>query len=167
MFRVVTRAVGSGLLALAIGTAGLAMTADPAAAAAQPSHQSQHTPAWNPDDDYLGSTIRAHEGLRAFATPATTPSGPQGIDVSHFQGAVNWSLAAGSGVQFAYMKATEGTTFVDPQFSSNYSGSAAAGLLRGAYHFAHPDSSSGITQAQFFAANGGGWSASEIGRAHV
>ncbi|TCD69510.1 hypothetical protein EIP91_007440 [Steccherinum ochraceum] len=83
---------------------------------------------------------------------------PSGIDVSHFQGAVNFNTAKANGVVFTYIKATEGTTFIDPEFSANYVAATNAGLLRGGYHFAHPDTSSGATQANFFLAHGGGWS---------
>jgi GH25 family lysozyme M1 (1,4-beta-N-acetylmuramidase) len=48
--------------------------------------------------------------------------------------------------------------FTDKTFSSKYSGAASAGIIRGAYHFAHPNKGSGAAQAQFFLANGGGWS---------
>lgn len=56
------------------------------------------------------------------------------------------------------VKATEGTTFIDASFSSHYNGATSAGLIRGGYHFAHPDSSTGAAQATFFLAHGGGWS---------
>ncbi|KAJ7359697.1 glycoside hydrolase family 25 protein [Mycena albidolilacea] len=84
---------------------------------------------------------------------------PQGIDVSHFQATVDWASVKAAGVSFVYIKATEGTTFQDPTFSSKYSGATTAGLIRGGYHFAHPDTSSGATQAKYFLAHGGGWSA--------
>jgi GH25 family lysozyme M1 (1,4-beta-N-acetylmuramidase) len=107
----------------------------------------------------MGSTVQAHErtGARALASPAVAAGGAQGLDVSHYQGAVDWTSVASNGATFAYMKATEGTTYTDPQFATNYAGSANAGLIRGAYHFALPDSSSGSAQAAFFLANGGGW----------
>ncbi|TBU22183.1 N,O-diacetylmuramidase [Dichomitus squalens] len=100
-----------------------------------------------------------------FTTVATAPAkraAPQGIDVSHFQGVVDFAAAAANGVSFAYIKATEGTTFVDPDFSANYNGATTAGLIRGGYHFAHPDTSSGATQAEYFLAHGGGWSSDGI-----
>jgi len=157
VFRGLARAVGGSLLVVAMGTAGLVLAGGAADATQSTPHQAA---TWNPANDYMGSTIKAHESqARAMVVPATTPTGPQGIDVSHWQNTVNWPQVAASGVQFAYMKATEGVGYVDPMFSTNYSGSAAAGLLRGAYHFAHPDSSSGIAQAQYFAANGGSWAA--------
>lgn len=59
----------------------------------------------------------------------------QGIDVSHFQGTVDWRQVAQAGMSFAFAKATEGITYLDPQFTNNWSGIQAAGLLRGAYHF--------------------------------
>ncbi|WP_370935524.1 GH25 family lysozyme [Amycolatopsis sp. cg13] len=88
-----------------------------------------------------------------MAAGVTTP----GMDVSHYQGTVDWGAAAGNGAKFAYMKATESTTYVDPQFATNYAGSANAGILRGAYHFGLPDTSTGAAQAQFFLSHGGGW----------
>ncbi|KAJ7109630.1 glycoside hydrolase family 25 protein [Mycena crocata] len=82
---------------------------------------------------------------------------PKGIDVSHFQATVNWATVKSNGISFVYMKATEGTTFKDPTFSSKYEGATNVGIIRGGYHFAHPDTSSGAAQAKFFLANGGGW----------
>ncbi|CAL1699769.1 unnamed protein product [Somion occarium] len=99
-----------------------------------------------------------------FAVPHTLQkrAAPLGIDISHFQGAVNFNIAKANGISFVYIKATEGTTFIDPQFSTNYIAATNAGLIRGAYHFAHPDSSSGATQANYFLAHGGGWSSDGI-----
>jgi len=54
-----------------------------------------------------------------------------------------------SGKSFAFMKATEGTTYKDPTFKTNWANAKAAGLIRGAYHFAHPGTSA-TTQADFF-----------------
>ena len=64
-----------------------------------------------------------------------------------------------AGAQFAYVKASEGTAFVNPDFASQYDGAYQAGLIRGAYHFALPNQSSGAAQASYFVANGGGWTA--------
>jgi lysozyme len=59
----------------------------------------------------------------------------QGIDVSHFQGTVNWQEVKQAGMKFAIAKATEGQNTVDSQFKTNWQNIKAAGLLRGAYHF--------------------------------
>ncbi|KIP06352.1 glycoside hydrolase family 25 protein [Phlebiopsis gigantea 11061_1 CR5-6] len=99
----------------------------------------------------------------ASATPTLVKRGSiPGIDVSHYQGTINWSTVKANGVQWAYIKATEGTGYEDPEFSANYDGATTAGLIRGGYHFAHPDESSGATQATYFLAHGGGWSADGI-----
>jgi hypothetical protein len=45
--------------------------------------------------------------------------------------------------------------FKSDTFSNQYTGATNAGIIRGAYHFAHPDSSTGAAQANFFLANGG------------
>jgi lysozyme len=82
----------------------------------------------------------------------TTPSSSvqvRGIDVSHYQGTVNWPQVAGAGVAFAFVKATEGITTVDPMFNQNWSGVRAAGLLRGAYHFYEPGDDP-VQQAEHF-----------------
>jgi lysozyme len=58
----------------------------------------------------------------------------RGIDVSHYQGRIDWRAVSGDGIGFAYMKATEGATFVDHAFARNWSGAGEAGIVRGAYH---------------------------------
>jgi len=82
-----------------------------------------------------------------------------GVDVSHWQGSINWTSVRNAGIQWAYIKATEGTSYKDPQFNTNYPAAYYAGVIRGAYHFARPNVSSGATQADYFANNGGAWSA--------
>jgi lysozyme len=72
-----------------------------------------------------------------------------GIDVSHFQGTVNWPEVAGSGASFAFVKATQGITYVDPHFTVNWPAMKSAGLLRGAYHFYEP-ADDPHSQAQHF-----------------
>ena len=93
-----------------------------------------------------------------LVNPSFATNPPPGIDVSHYQGSINWSSVKAAGIQFAYIKATEGTTYTDPTFSANYTNAYYAGVIRGAYHFAQPGSSAGSTQADFFASHGGAWS---------
>jgi len=92
------------------------------------------------------------------ADAATT----DGIDVSHYQGGITWSSVASAGTQFAYIKATEGTSYKDSKFGTNYPAAYYAKVIRGAYHFALPDRSSGAAQADFFAKSGGAWSADNL-----
>ncbi|OCB86118.1 glycoside hydrolase family 25 protein [Sanghuangporus baumii] len=86
----------------------------------------------------------------------------EGIDISGYTTGVNFETVKANGIKFVYIKATEGTTFKSDLFSSQYTGATNAGLIRGAYHFARPDVSSGATQASYFASNGGGWSSDGI-----
>ena len=60
-----------------------------------------------------------------------------GIDVSKFQGDIDWNAVANSGVKFAWIKATEGGDRADERFQANWSGAKAAGVPRGAYHFVY------------------------------
>ncbi|KAF9219771.1 glycoside hydrolase family 25 protein [Gyrodon lividus] len=84
---------------------------------------------------------------------------PQGIDVSDYQPNVDWTTVVNNGISFVYIKATEGTC---RSSVLNTFGATDAGLIRGGYHFAHPDESTGATQASYFLAHGGGWSADGI-----
>jgi GH25 family lysozyme M1 (1,4-beta-N-acetylmuramidase) len=95
-------------------------------------------------------------GLSATGAAAATVSG---MDVASHQGNVDWNYWYGQGKRFAYVKATEGTTYRNPYFAQQYNGSYDVGMIRGAYHFALPNTSGGATQADFFVTNGGGWSA--------
>jgi lysozyme len=67
--------------------------------------------------------------------PALRPGESYGIDVSSYQGNIDWGLVARDDVRFAYIKATEGATLVDPDFARNWAAAARAGLARGAYHY--------------------------------
>ncbi|KAF8266536.1 putative N,O-diacetyl muramidase [Lactarius quietus] len=87
---------------------------------------------------------------------------PKGCDVSNWQGSLDWASIKSKGVEFAYIKATEGTTYIDPYFNRNYVGAKNNKIIRGAYHFAHPGTSTGAAQADYFLAHGGGWSADGI-----
>lgn len=72
-------------------------------------------------------------------TPANAQTYTLGVDVSHWQGTIDWNKVVDSGHVFAFHKATEGATFVDNKYTSNRSSAAAASIPFGAYHFARPD----------------------------
>lgn len=80
-----------------------------------------------------------------------------GIDVSHHQGHIDWSMVAQRDerqfpLSFAFIKATEGATFLDGNFYQNVDSARNAGLMCGAYHFFIP-STSAARQADFFIHN--------------
>lgn len=72
----------------------------------------------------------AAAGLVATATPAAAATVP-GIDVSRYQGTINWTSVRNAGIQFAFIKATEGTSYKDPNFNTNYVNAYNAGVIRG------------------------------------
>lgn len=58
-----------------------------------------------------------------------------GVDVSHWQGVMNWARAKKAGVEFAFIKASEGTSYKDDQWRANVSGCMVQGIPWGIYHF--------------------------------
>ncbi|MGH3494242.1 MAG: GH25 family lysozyme, partial [Sciscionella sp.] len=121
----------------------------------------------HPELDHLGSTVAAHEPVRSVdraqaqtytVRTQSAAATVAGMDVSGHQGSVDWHTAYGNGARFAYVKATEGTGYTSPDFGQQYNGSYHVGMIRGAYHFALPNVSSGAAQADYFVDHGGGWS---------
>lgn len=88
-------------------------------------------------------------------TPAPTPSAPpayrEGIDASHHQGPIAWRQVARAGIDFAYLKATEGTGFTDPDFADNRREATRAGIDVAGYHYFQL-CSDGAAQAEHFLA---------------
>ncbi|MFE3453730.1 GH25 family lysozyme [Nonomuraea sp. NPDC059194] len=95
-------------------------------------------------------------GLLAPAT-AHAADGVQGVDVSNWTGDIDWAKVRDGGGRFAFVQASEGVDYRNPRFEGQYGGAAAAGLIRGAYHFAQPHETDGAAQADFFVDNGGAW----------
>lgn len=100
--------------------------------------------------------LRRAKAVHYPACGITIPGGYSihGIDVSRYQYRIAWEEVKKMEVEtirmgFAFIKATEGTSFTDPQFRRNWSKAKDAGLVRGAYHFFIP-SRSGAAQAEHF-----------------
>ncbi|MFI1799259.1 lysozyme [Streptomyces sp. NPDC020379] len=139
----------TALLTLVVALPGTALAASPTPGGKRPAH---------PERDWLGSTVRRHEPQPGRTPPPSLTASVEGVDVSSHNGNVPWSTLWDSGNRFAYVKATEGTSYTNPYFAQQYDGSYDAGMIRGSYHFALPDNSSGAAQAAYFATHGGGWS---------
>ncbi|WP_341486541.1 GH25 family lysozyme [Pararhizobium sp. A13] len=58
-----------------------------------------------------------------------------GVDISRWQGEIDWARLRSQGANFAYIKATDGGDHLDPMFRKNWKRAKEAGLKRGAYHF--------------------------------
>ncbi|MFD3620540.1 lysozyme [Streptomyces sp. NPDC058676] len=135
--------------------AGLLLAALPLALTAQASAETAPSPARG--TAHMGMGVLAHDGRNGV--PADNRAAQaEGVDVSSHQGNVDWPTLWGSGVRWAYAKATEGTYYTNPYHAQQYNGSYNVGMIRGAYHFATPDTTTGATQADYFVDHGGGWS---------
>jgi GH25 family lysozyme M1 (1,4-beta-N-acetylmuramidase) len=92
-----------------------------------------------------GQSVAALFGVElAFAStglfrPADAPAFLEGVDVSRWQGAIDFTAVAASGKRFVLAKATEGIGFLDPTYATNRYGASGAGLAVAAYHYARPD----------------------------
>ena len=73
---------------------------------------------------------KPHDGVASAHTMKV-----QGIDVSAWQGDIDWARARTAGTNFAFIKATEGGDHLDPKFLENWEGAKNAGVARSAYHF--------------------------------
>ena len=77
-------------------------------------------------------------------------AGPQGIDVSRWQHGtpINWASVRADNIEFVFIKATEGAGYVNSYYASDFKQARAAGIFRGAYHFARPDPRPGDAAAE-------------------
>ena len=82
-----------------------------------------------PARPWVAKPSEASEAARSFEV--------HGIDVSKYQGDIDWEAARAGGVEFAWIKATEGGDNADEKFAQNWQGARLAGVPRGAYHFVY------------------------------
>lgn len=151
---------------LPLAAASAAPTASDRSAAVERSEAGAPVGGYHYAADHMGSGIAALTAAAGRSGAASRPNAPLvggvlGMDVSGYQHNVNWAAAYAAGARFAVVKATEGTTYTNAYFAQQYNGSASIGMIRGAYHFALPNTQagSGTAQADFFVDHGGGWSA--------
>src|SRR3954466_14515605 len=62
----------------------------------------------------------------------------KGIDVSVYQGTINWTAVKNDGVKYAVIRVSDGLNSIDSKFAANWSGAKTAGIKRGAYQFFRP-----------------------------
>ncbi|MCB2378602.1 glycoside hydrolase family 25 protein [Hymenobacter sp. BT635] len=82
-------------------------------------------------------------------TPLLSGYSVHGIDVSAYQGTIDWKTVAEHRVRFAFIKASEGITLRDQRFRRNWREAHRAGIYRGAYHYFQPNYD-GAQQANLF-----------------
>lgn len=87
-----------------------------------------------------------------YAIPPSSDTIYSGIDVSEYQGYINYNLVRNSGIDIVYIRSSEGTNFIDPYFRENYNNAKAAGLKVGFYHYVTSRSTAeAINEADYFA----------------
>jgi lysozyme len=96
-------------------------------------------------------------GTAALASTPLMANNLLGIDVSSYQGSINWSTVKANGVNYAFAKATEGNYYIDGDFVSNMNNGKNAGVQMGAYHFCRPDLNYPSTEANYFWSEAGGY----------
>lgn len=102
------------------------------------------------------ATMLAVTTVAVAAASSAGSASWRGPDVSSHQHAhhhpINWQKVRRSGARFAFVKATEGSSYTNPYFAHDYAAAARAGLIRAAYHFARPHRSlaSARDQADYF-----------------
>lgn len=102
---------------------------------------------------YGVSALYAATGL--FRSVTTTSGYKEGIDVSHWQGTIDWARVRASGRTFAIAKSTEGIGYKDSSYERNKAAALGQGLKFGAYHFARPGSNNPVVEADWFVNNSG------------
>ena len=97
--------------------------------------------------------LRRLSGAPSRTGRATAPVSLSGVDVADYQhpngAAINWTQVASAGYGFAFIKDSEGNYYVNPYYASDLAQAKAAGLYATGYHFAVPNVSDGVTQADY------------------
>ena len=115
---------------------------------------------WYNPDSSLKTTVNVKgqpiEQLLGQATKVSVmpTTEVRGIDVSNWQGNIDWQAVKAAGIQFAFCKATEGSMFKDANFAINWRAMKQYGIVRGAYHYITDDMTP-EAQAAFFLATVG------------
>lgn len=90
-----------------------------------------------------------HQGVLLLNNPSSAEFPVRGVDVSSYQGEIDWMVLSSQNISFAYIKATEGSSYTDSCFARNFDAAQKTPLRVGAYHFFSYDSP-GASQAAHF-----------------
>ena len=153
-----TAAVTASAMAALAPLAHAAVPGDSPSAAQHPTAAAQAAGIKTAGDAFMGWSVPDKAAAPTAAPAPALAATVAGIDVSRWQGNVDWAAQWNAGKRFVWVKATENTNYINAYFNQQYGGSYNQGFIRGAYHFATPNTSSGAAQANYFSAHGGGWS---------
>ncbi len=98
---------------------------------------------------FLAGAFFVYHGIILLNNPSKERYPVRGVDVSHYQGDIDWSVLADQGIDFAFIKATEGSSHIDEKFHENWEAAQKTGLRIGAYHFFSFDSAAETQLAHF------------------
>lgn len=87
-------------------------------------------------EDYAAMSEQGPTAMTGTICPGSTVV--RGVDVSYYQGSINWSSVKAAGKSFAMIRVSDGTGFNDPNFATYWANAKAAGLTVGAYQFFRP-----------------------------
>ena len=93
-----------------------------------------------------------YNGNIKFNHPSSKDYPVRGVDVSEYQGEIDWEKLSNQNIDFAYIKATEGSSYTDERFQYNYQNAITTNLKIGAYHFFSFDSDA-ISQSENYIKN--------------
>ena len=93
--------------------------------------------------------ILLYKGIVQINHPSTEEYPIIGVDVSSYQGDINWKILCQQNISFAYIKATEGSSYIDRKYYENYSNAIQTDLFVGAYHFFSFESTGEAQAANF------------------
>lgn len=134
--KIVLSAAGLAMVAFALSACGSGV--DPSYSRRRSLGISTSVPLSNAkkDPSHLHYAVDESE-LPDFPATRSAEYAVHGIDVSKYQGDIDWRAVRQSGVSFAFIKATEGGDSIDSRFQRNWAAAKAAGVPRGAYHFVY------------------------------
>lgn len=98
----------------------------------------------------LGLLVFAAASFSFGVNQAHAQTRTPGIDVSRWQGTINWTSVRNSGVRYAFAQATRGLTSPNANFVANMNNGKAAGVYMSPYHYAFPADSTPEVQADYF-----------------
>ena len=97
----------------------------------------------------VAGVVFVYFGVISLQSPSVLRFPARGVDVSSYQGDIDWATLSKQGISFAFIKATEGSGHSDDYFVPNLEGAEKAGLRAGAYHFFSFDSEADTQFANF------------------
>lgn len=112
------------------------------------------TPAPQATTSGTNTTSDTSAGTTPEAADQSVVSRLAGVDVSHYQGEVDWSTLLAGGVSFAFAKASDGINYTDPMWQTNQQNAESAGVPLGGYHFYEPNDEPDLQAQNFLKALG-------------